>query len=104
MVEKLLTERTTEQDVTPPGIPRSPAGQEERWRAPLNRRLLSPVLPAKPAKAKVAPAAMTDTSSLLNEAEWYWGEISRLVLLLLLLDFLPPPPQYFIFKHYYHVK
>ncbi|CAG01965.1 unnamed protein product, partial [Tetraodon nigroviridis] len=53
VVEKLLTERTTEQDVTPP------------------------VLPAKPAKSKVAPSAMTDTSSLLNDAEWYWGEISR---------------------------
>uniref|UniRef100_A0A3Q1IVA9 SH2 domain-containing protein n=1 Tax=Anabas testudineus TaxID=64144 RepID=A0A3Q1IVA9_ANATE len=36
-----------------------------------------PVLPAKPVKSKVAPLAMTDTSNLLNEAEWYWGEISR---------------------------
>uniref|UniRef100_A0A674NQZ5 Phosphoinositide-3-kinase, regulatory subunit 2 (beta) n=1 Tax=Takifugu rubripes TaxID=31033 RepID=A0A674NQZ5_TAKRU len=34
-------------------------------------------LPAKPAKSKVAPSAMTDTSSLLTDAEWYWGEISR---------------------------
>ncbi|TNM97849.1 hypothetical protein fugu_014095 [Takifugu bimaculatus] len=53
VVEKLLTERTTERDITPP------------------------VLPAKPAKSKVAPSAMTDTSSLLTDAEWYWGEISR---------------------------
>uniref|UniRef100_A0A8D3BKV8 Phosphoinositide-3-kinase, regulatory subunit 2 (beta) n=1 Tax=Scophthalmus maximus TaxID=52904 RepID=A0A8D3BKV8_SCOMX len=35
------------------------------------------VLPAKPVKSKMAPSAMTDTSSLLNDAEWYWGEISR---------------------------
>uniref|UniRef100_A0A674N329 Phosphoinositide-3-kinase, regulatory subunit 2 (beta) n=1 Tax=Takifugu rubripes TaxID=31033 RepID=A0A674N329_TAKRU len=53
VVEKLLKERTTERDITPP------------------------VLPAKPAKSKVAPSAMTDTSSLLTDAEWYWGEISR---------------------------
>uniref|UniRef100_A0A8C9XGB5 Phosphoinositide-3-kinase, regulatory subunit 2 (beta) n=1 Tax=Sander lucioperca TaxID=283035 RepID=A0A8C9XGB5_SANLU len=38
---------------------------------------LFPVLPAKPVKSKMAPSAMTDTSSLLNDAEWYWGEISR---------------------------
>ncbi|XP_068197067.1 phosphatidylinositol 3-kinase regulatory subunit beta isoform X2 [Antennarius striatus] len=48
VVEKLLTERTTEQGLSPP------------------------VLPAKPAKSK-----MTDPNSLLLEAEWYWGEISR---------------------------
>uniref|UniRef100_A0A8D0CRX1 Phosphoinositide-3-kinase, regulatory subunit 2 (beta) n=1 Tax=Sander lucioperca TaxID=283035 RepID=A0A8D0CRX1_SANLU len=53
VVERLLIERTTEQDLTPP------------------------VLPAKPVKSKMAPSAMTDTSSLLNDAEWYWGEISR---------------------------
>eukprot|EP00064_Thunnus_orientalis_P003747 superscaffoldBa00000318_g3758 len=53
VVERLLIERTTEQDLTPP------------------------VLPAKPAKSKMAPSAITDTSSLLNDAEWYWGEISR---------------------------
>uniref|UniRef100_A0A672IKS7 Phosphatidylinositol 3-kinase regulatory subunit gamma-like n=1 Tax=Salarias fasciatus TaxID=181472 RepID=A0A672IKS7_SALFA len=42
------------------------------------RRLrLFPVLPAKPAKSKMTPSAMTDTSSLLNDAEWYWGDISR---------------------------
>ncbi|KAF3858462.1 hypothetical protein F7725_011663 [Dissostichus mawsoni] len=51
--QRLLIERTTEQDLTPP------------------------VLPAKPLKSKVAPSAMTDMSSLLNDAEWYWGEISR---------------------------
>lgn len=38
---------------------------------------LFPVLPAKPVKSKMAPTAMTDTSGLLNDAEWYWGEISR---------------------------
>uniref|UniRef100_A0AAQ5XZD2 SH2 domain-containing protein n=1 Tax=Amphiprion ocellaris TaxID=80972 RepID=A0AAQ5XZD2_AMPOC len=38
---------------------------------------LFPVLPAKPVKSKMTPSAMTDTSSLLNDAEWYWGEISR---------------------------
>ncbi|XP_022610657.1 phosphatidylinositol 3-kinase regulatory subunit gamma-like isoform X2 [Seriola dumerili] len=53
VVERLLIERITEQDLTPP------------------------VLPAKPVKSKMAPSAMTDTSSLLNDAEWYWGEISR---------------------------
>ncbi|XP_068422726.1 phosphatidylinositol 3-kinase regulatory subunit beta [Clinocottus analis] len=53
VVERLLIERTTEQDLAPP------------------------VLPAKPVKSQIAPSAMTDTSSLLNEAEWYWGEISR---------------------------
>ncbi|KAG7214587.1 hypothetical protein INR49_010478 [Caranx melampygus] len=53
VVERLLIERTTEQDLTPP------------------------VLPAKPVKSKMAPSALTDTSSLLNDAEWYWGEISR---------------------------
>uniref|UniRef100_A0A4W6F7Q7 Phosphoinositide-3-kinase, regulatory subunit 2 (beta) n=1 Tax=Lates calcarifer TaxID=8187 RepID=A0A4W6F7Q7_LATCA len=35
------------------------------------------VLPAKPVKSKMTPSAMTETSSLLNDAEWYWGEISR---------------------------
>uniref|UniRef100_A0A671UNZ4 Phosphoinositide-3-kinase, regulatory subunit 2 (beta) n=1 Tax=Sparus aurata TaxID=8175 RepID=A0A671UNZ4_SPAAU len=53
VVERLLIERTIEQDLTPP------------------------VLPAKPVKSKMAPSAMTDTSGLLNDAEWYWGEISR---------------------------
>ncbi|KAM4552380.1 phosphatidylinositol 3-kinase regulatory subunit beta isoform 1-T3 [Odontesthes bonariensis] len=52
VVERLLIERTTQQD-------------------------LPPVLPAKPFKSKIAPSAMTDTSSLLNDAEWYWGDISR---------------------------
>uniref|UniRef100_A0A3B3URY3 Phosphoinositide-3-kinase, regulatory subunit 2 (beta) n=1 Tax=Poecilia latipinna TaxID=48699 RepID=A0A3B3URY3_9TELE len=36
-----------------------------------------PVLPAKPTKSKITPSDMTDTSSLLNDAEWYWGDISR---------------------------
>ncbi|XP_051944412.1 phosphatidylinositol 3-kinase regulatory subunit beta isoform X1 [Hippocampus zosterae] len=54
VVERLLIERTAEQDLTPP------------------------VLPAKPPKTKVTPtAATTDTSTLLGDAEWYWGEISR---------------------------
>ncbi|XP_077470900.1 phosphatidylinositol 3-kinase regulatory subunit beta isoform X1 [Stigmatopora argus] len=53
VVERLLIERTAEQDLTPP------------------------VLPEKPAKTKVAPSAITDTSTLLSDAEWYWGEISR---------------------------
>uniref|UniRef100_A0A673C070 Phosphoinositide-3-kinase, regulatory subunit 2 (beta) n=1 Tax=Sphaeramia orbicularis TaxID=375764 RepID=A0A673C070_9TELE len=35
------------------------------------------LLPAKPVKSKMTPSAITDTSSMLNEAEWYWGEISR---------------------------
>uniref|UniRef100_A0A7N8X9X1 Phosphoinositide-3-kinase, regulatory subunit 2 (beta) n=1 Tax=Mastacembelus armatus TaxID=205130 RepID=A0A7N8X9X1_9TELE len=38
---------------------------------------LFPVLPAKPVKSKMAQSAVTDTNSLLNDAEWYWGEISR---------------------------
>ncbi|XP_054623690.1 phosphatidylinositol 3-kinase regulatory subunit beta [Dunckerocampus dactyliophorus] len=53
VVERLLIERTAEQDLTPP------------------------VLPAKPTKSKMAPSAMTDISTLLSDAEWYWGEISR---------------------------
>uniref|UniRef100_A0A7N8XHF2 Phosphoinositide-3-kinase, regulatory subunit 2 (beta) n=1 Tax=Mastacembelus armatus TaxID=205130 RepID=A0A7N8XHF2_9TELE len=53
VVERLLIERTTEQNLTPP------------------------VLPAKPVKSKMAQSAVTDTNSLLNDAEWYWGEISR---------------------------
>ncbi|KAM9791263.1 phosphatidylinositol 3-kinase regulatory subunit beta [Syngnathus typhle] len=53
VVQRLLIERTAEQDLTPP------------------------VLPAKPTKTKVTPTAMTDTSTLLSDAEWYWGEISR---------------------------
>ncbi|XP_060900344.1 phosphatidylinositol 3-kinase regulatory subunit beta [Labrus mixtus] len=53
VVERLLIERTAEQDLTPP------------------------VLPAKPVKSKMASSAMTDTSSMLTDAEWYWGEISR---------------------------
>lgn len=53
VVERLLIERTVEQELTPP------------------------VLPAKPVKSKMAPSAMTDTSGLLSDAEWYWGEISR---------------------------
>uniref|UniRef100_A0AAX7VJX6 Phosphoinositide-3-kinase, regulatory subunit 2 (beta) n=1 Tax=Astatotilapia calliptera TaxID=8154 RepID=A0AAX7VJX6_ASTCA len=43
----------------------------------LMRLCLFAVLPAKPVKSKMTPSAMTDTSSLLNDAEWYWGEISR---------------------------
>uniref|UniRef100_A0A665UM53 Phosphatidylinositol 3-kinase regulatory subunit gamma-like n=1 Tax=Echeneis naucrates TaxID=173247 RepID=A0A665UM53_ECHNA len=53
VVERLLIERTAEQDLAPP------------------------VLPAKPVRSKMATSAMTDTSNLLNDAEWYWGEISR---------------------------
>ncbi|XP_053738743.1 phosphatidylinositol 3-kinase regulatory subunit beta [Synchiropus splendidus] len=53
VVERLLIERTTEQDLTPP------------------------VLPAKPTKSKASQSAVTDSSSLLNDSEWYWGEISR---------------------------
>ncbi|XP_041847274.1 phosphatidylinositol 3-kinase regulatory subunit gamma-like [Melanotaenia boesemani] len=53
VVERLLIERTAQQDLPPP------------------------VLPAKPVNSKVAPSAMTDTSSMLNDAEWYWGDVSR---------------------------
>ncbi|KAM3604757.1 uncharacterized protein V6R79_015836 [Siganus canaliculatus] len=53
VVEKLLIERTSEQELAPP------------------------VLPAKPVKSKAAPSAVTDACSLLSDAEWYWGEISR---------------------------
>ncbi|XP_015246582.1 PREDICTED: phosphatidylinositol 3-kinase regulatory subunit beta [Cyprinodon variegatus] len=53
VVERLLVERTAQQDLPPP------------------------VLPAKPIKSKLTPSEMTDTSSLLNDAEWYWGDISR---------------------------
>ncbi|KAM4727575.1 phosphatidylinositol 3-kinase regulatory subunit beta [Anableps anableps] len=53
VVERLLVERTAQQDFPPP------------------------VLPAKPIKSKITPSDMTDTSSLLNDAEWYWGDISR---------------------------
>ncbi|XP_028284350.1 phosphatidylinositol 3-kinase regulatory subunit beta isoform X3 [Parambassis ranga] len=53
VVERLLIERSMDQDLTPP------------------------ILPAKPAKSKMTPSAITDINSLLNDAEWYWGEISR---------------------------
>lgn len=53
VLERLIIERTTQQDITPP------------------------VLPAKPVPSKPAPSSMTDTTSMLNDAEWYWGEISR---------------------------
>uniref|UniRef100_A0A3Q3AY69 Phosphoinositide-3-kinase, regulatory subunit 2 (beta) n=1 Tax=Kryptolebias marmoratus TaxID=37003 RepID=A0A3Q3AY69_KRYMA len=53
VVERLLIERTLQHDFLPP------------------------VLPAKPIKSKITPSAMTDTNSLLNDAEWYWGDISR---------------------------
>uniref|UniRef100_A0A667YWI1 Phosphoinositide-3-kinase, regulatory subunit 2 (beta) n=1 Tax=Myripristis murdjan TaxID=586833 RepID=A0A667YWI1_9TELE len=43
----------------------------------VERELIPPALPAKPVKTKPTPSAMTDTCSLLNDAEWYWGEISR---------------------------
>ncbi|KAK7944611.1 hypothetical protein WMY93_000339 [Mugilogobius chulae] len=49
VLERLIIERTTQQDATPP------------------------VLPAKPVPSKT----MTDMTSVLNDAEWYWGEISR---------------------------
>ncbi|KAM4604724.1 phosphatidylinositol 3-kinase regulatory subunit beta [Polymixia lowei] len=52
-LERLLIERTVEHDLTPPA------------------------LPAKPMKSKTTPSTMTDVCSLLNDAEWYWGEISR---------------------------
>ncbi|XP_072297984.1 phosphatidylinositol 3-kinase regulatory subunit beta [Eucyclogobius newberryi] len=53
VLERLIIERTTQQDITPP------------------------VLPAKPVTSKTAPPTMTDMTSVLNDAEWYWGEISR---------------------------
>lgn len=53
VLERLIIERTTQQDITPP------------------------VLPAKPVTSKTAPSSMTDTTNMLNDAEWYWGEISR---------------------------
>lgn len=79
MVEKLLTERTTEQDVPPPGITDCYITEQEELSCVWDKGsvFVCSVLPAKPAKSKVAPSAMTDTSSLLNDAEWYWGEISR---------------------------
>ncbi|XP_076001267.1 phosphatidylinositol 3-kinase regulatory subunit beta [Genypterus blacodes] len=52
VVERLLIERTAEHDLTPPA------------------------LPAKPVKSKMT-SAITDICSLLNDAEWYWGEVSR---------------------------
>uniref|UniRef100_A0AAX7V7L4 Phosphoinositide-3-kinase, regulatory subunit 2 (beta) n=1 Tax=Astatotilapia calliptera TaxID=8154 RepID=A0AAX7V7L4_ASTCA len=53
-------------------------GPSTAWRCGFLMRLcLFAVLPAKPVKSKMTPSAMTDTSSLLNDAEWYWGEISR---------------------------
>ncbi|MEQ2283451.1 Phosphatidylinositol 3-kinase regulatory subunit beta, partial [Ameca splendens] len=53
VVERLLAERSALQDFPPP------------------------VLPAKPTKSKITPSDMRDKSSLLNDAEWYWGDISR---------------------------
>lgn len=53
VLERLLIERTLLQDLHPP------------------------VLPAKPVTCKLTPSSMTDINSMLNDAEWYWGEISR---------------------------
>lgn len=53
-VERLLLERIWEQEPTPPA------------------------LPPKPPKAKAMASSVTNGSdSLLSEAEWYWGDISR---------------------------
>ncbi|CAL8311795.1 unnamed protein product [Gadus morhua 'NCC'] len=53
VLERLVMERAVEPDLAPPA------------------------LPAKPVKTKMVPPAVTDVCSLLNDAEWYWGEISR---------------------------
>uniref|UniRef100_A0A8C1S9B6 Phosphoinositide-3-kinase, regulatory subunit 2 (beta) n=1 Tax=Cyprinus carpio TaxID=7962 RepID=A0A8C1S9B6_CYPCA len=53
-VERLLLERIWEQEPTPPA------------------------LPPKPPKAKAMASSVTNgNNSLLSEAEWYWGDISR---------------------------
>ncbi|XP_030628975.1 phosphatidylinositol 3-kinase regulatory subunit beta [Chanos chanos] len=52
-VERLLLERIWEQEPTPPA------------------------LPPKPPKAKAMTTALSNGNSLLSDAEWYWGDISR---------------------------
>ncbi|PWA14009.1 hypothetical protein CCH79_00016996, partial [Gambusia affinis] len=81
VVERLLVEKTAQPDFPPPGklfifrimIYDSIRLTSSQW------EFLGffPVLPVKPTKSKIAPSDMTDTSSLLNDAEWYWGDISR---------------------------
>ncbi|XP_064187545.1 phosphatidylinositol 3-kinase regulatory subunit beta isoform X1 [Anguilla rostrata] len=54
VLERLLKERSWEQELTPPA------------------------LPPKPPKAKALSSSVTNgNSTILNESEWYWGDISR---------------------------